>query len=140
MTATALDTAGTDTDTADTDTAALAALRHHIDAEIEKIDAAPRRVVGVRTIPTGGGYGVAYAPAVYEARRVRGRWIWRLVEKELLGHVWGRDNRRREAGVWTEAKADRIALAIAKNRGLPRWDGCHNRPLTPQEVDWFRPV
>ena len=132
--------ADTDTDTAtDTDTL-TGALRPHIDAALAALAAAPRRVVGVRTVPTGGGYGTAYAPAIYEARRVRGRWIWRLAEKNLLGWVWGRDNRRREAGVWTYNKADRLATEISKNRGLPRWDGCHNRPLSPSEIEWFQPV
>lgn len=133
----ATDTAAdTDTDT-DTLTAALAA---HMGAAIAEIVAAPRRVVGVRLIPTGSGYGAARAPAIYEARFCRGRWIWRLVEKDFLGHIWGRDGRRREVGVWTEAKADRLATEIARRRNLPRWDARHNRPLSQKEIERFQPV
>jgi hypothetical protein len=95
-------------------------------------------VVGFRSIPSGSGFGVPHAPAVYTPHRTKkGVWVWRLTERCLLGEVRGRNGLLRERGVYTTAKASRLAGEIAAARGLPEWGAAHNRPMTPNEVRMF---
>ena len=98
----------------------------------------PLRVVSVRMIPAPGR-GAPMAPAIYQPRKTRaGRWVWAVVESRILGTLTGRDGRPRELGVYSEAKADRLASAIADERGIAVWpDTRHNQPLTACEVDQF---
>lgn len=99
---------------------------------------APLSVVSVRMLPSGSGFGVPHAPAVYTPHLTRdGRWIWRLAERCLLGTVWGRNGSPRERGVYTVAKAERIAAKIAADRGLPEWGATHNRALSTKEIERF---
>ncbi len=95
-------------------------------------------VVSYRLIPSGSGFGVPHAPAIYTPHlTLAGVWIWRLTERCLLGEVWGRNGSRRERGVYTTAKASRLAGEIAANRGLPEWGAAHNRPLSAKEIERF---
>ena len=98
----------------------------------------PLRVVSVRMIPAPGR-GAPMAPAIYQPRKTRaGRWVWSLAESRVLGTLTGRDGRPRELGVYSEAKADRLASAIADERGIAVWpETRHNQPLTACEVDQF---
>lgn len=98
----------------------------------------PLRVVSVRKIPAPGR-GVAMAPAIYRPRKTAaGRWVWSLAESRILGTLTGRDGRPRELGVYSEAKADRLANAIADERGIAVWpDTRHNQPLTACEINQF---
>jgi hypothetical protein len=84
--------------------------------------------------------GVPHAPAIYLAqRRARdGVWTWRLAENCLLGTVYGANGRRRERGVYSEAKAERLAAEIAAERGIPEAGGVrHGTPLTPEQLREF---
>ena len=95
-------------------------------------------VVSVRSLPAGSGFGVPHAPAVYTPHLTKdGRWVWRLTERELLGTVWGRNGMLRERGVYSVAKAERIAGEIAEARGLPEWGAAHNRALSTKEIKRF---
>lgn len=98
----------------------------------------PLRVVSVRKIPAPGR-GAPMAPAIYQPRKTgAGRWVWSLAESRILGTLTGRDGRPRELGVYSEAKADRLASEIAGERGIAVWpDTRHNQPLTPCEIDQF---
>lgn len=99
---------------------------------------APVSVVSVRSLPAGSGFGVPHAPAVYTPHLTKdGRWVWRLTERELLGTVWGRNGMPRERGVYSVAKAERLASEIAESRGLPEWGAAHNRALDAKEVKRF---
>lgn len=98
----------------------------------------PLRVVSVRKIPAPGR-GVAMAPAIYQPRKTgAGRWIWSLAESRILGTLIGGDGKDRELGVYSEAKANRLADAMAEERGIPVWPGVrHNESLTDWEIDQF---
>lgn len=98
----------------------------------------PLCVVSVRKIPAPGR-GAPMAPAIYRPRKTgAGRWVWSLAESRILGTLTGRDGRPRELGVYSEAKADRLANEIADERGIAVWpDTRHNQPLTPCEIDQF---
>ena len=99
---------------------------------------APVSVVAVRSLPAGSGFGVPHAPAVYTPHLTRdGRWVWRCTERELLGTVWGRNGMPRERGVYSVAKAERLASEIANARGLPEWGAAHNRALSTKEIERF---
>ena len=77
------------------------------------------RIVSARTIPSGSGFGSPIAPAVYRAaQRADGTWTWRKEAGHLLGHMYGRDGRRREVGVYSAAKAERLGEEIAESMGL----------------------
>lgn len=77
------------------------------------------RVISTRTIPSGSGFGSPIAPAVYRAaQRQDGTWTWRKEPGHLLGHMYGRDGRRREVGVYSAAKAERIGEGLAESMGL----------------------
>ena len=98
---------------------------------------APVSVVSVRSLPAGSGFGVPHAPAIYIPHLTRdGRWVWRCAERFLLGTVWGH-NGIRERGVYSVAKAERLASEIASARGLPEWGAAHNRALSTKEVERF---
>ncbi len=98
----------------------------------------PKAVISVRMIPAGGGFGTPKAPAVYVPAQTKdGRWVWRLSERNLLGTVWGKNGRLRERGVYSTAKAERMAAEIGEARGLPEWDAAHNRPLRADEIERF---
>ena len=82
--------------------------------------------------------GTPYAPAIYApVQRRDGVWIWRLMEKNLLGTLWGKDARIREKGVYSVPKAERLAGEIAADRGLTEWVVVHHRPLTGGEITQF---
>jgi len=99
------------------------------------IAAATLPVVAVRLIPSGSGYGIPLAPAIYQPRQTRdGVWIWRLAERCLLGTIWGKNGKLRERGVYTAAKADRLAAEIAAERNIAEYPAIHNRALTPEEI------
>ena len=100
--------------------------------------AAPVPVVVVRMIPSGSGYGVPHAPAIYAPHQTRdGRWVWRLAERFLLGTVWGKNGKQRERGVYSVAKAERIAAEIAEARGLAVYPASYGRELSPAEIAQF---
>ena len=98
----------------------------------------PLRVVSVRMIPAPGR-GAPMAPAIYQPRKTRaGRWVWSVVGSRILGTLTGRDGNPRELGVYSEAKADRLASAIADERGIAVWpETRHNQPLTAFEIQEF---
>jgi hypothetical protein len=98
------------------------------------------RVISCRMLPAGSGMGLPLAPAIYSAqRRARdGVWTWRVSENCLLGTVYGRDGHRRERGVYSAAKAERLAAEIAAERGIPEASGVrHGTPLTPAQIREF---
>jgi hypothetical protein len=98
------------------------------------------RVISCRMLPAGSGMGLPIAPAIYvAARRARdGVWTWRLAENCLLGTVYGNNGHRRERGVYSAAKAERIASEIAAERGIPEAGGVrHGTPLTPEQLREF---
>lgn len=98
----------------------------------------PAAVVAIRKIPSGSGFGVPHAPAIYAPVQTRdGRWVWRLRERCLLGTLWGKDGRRRERGVYSVAKAERLAAEIAAERGIQEHPAAHNRALSPKEIKRF---
>ena len=77
------------------------------------------RIVSARTIPSGSGFGSPIAPAVYRAaQRADGAWTWRKEPGHLLGSMYGRDGRRREVGVYSATKAERLGEEIAESLGL----------------------
>lgn len=100
--------------------------------------AATVAVITYRTVPKGGGYGVPLAPAIYRPHRTQaGRWVWRLEERELLGWLYSHGSRR-EIGVYSEAKAQRITEELAAARGIEVYGrAAHNRPLTDAEIARF---
>ena len=95
-------------------------------------------VITYRTVPKGGGYGVPLAPAIYRPHQTKdGRWVWRLEERELLGWLYSHGSRR-ERGVYSEAKAQRIAEELGAARGIEVYGrAAHNRPLTDAEIARF---
>jgi hypothetical protein len=98
------------------------------------------RVISCRMLPAGSGMGLPIAPAIYAAQRRRrdGVWTWRMSENCLLGTVYDRNGHRRERGVYSEAKAERLAAEIAAERGIPEAGGVrHGTPLTPAQLREF---
>ena len=80
--------------------------------------------VSVRGLPSGSGYGHPWGPAIYRLwRATDGAEQWRIEEAAPLGTFFGRDNRRRVLGVYSENKADRLADDLAAKRGLPHLTG-----------------
>jgi hypothetical protein len=100
-------------------------------AQVLNIDVSDLRVICARKIPSGGAKGQPWAPAVYEPRwSVSGRaWRWALIESHLLGVVFGKDGKRREAGRWSQAAGEREAEAIAFDRGIDVALGVVNNAL-----------
>lgn len=108
-----------------------------MNADTSSTSTAPVSVVSVRSLPAGSGFGVPHAPAIYTPHLTRdGRWVWKCAERFLLGTVWGH-NGLRERGVYSVAKAGRLAADIAAARGLPEWGAAHNRALSTKEVERF---
>jgi len=77
--------------------------------------------VSVRPLPSGGGSGHPWGPAIYRLwRATDGAEQWRVEEAAPLGTFFDRNKKRRVLGVYSENKADRLADEIAAKRGLPR--------------------
>jgi hypothetical protein len=80
--------------------------------------------VSVRSLPSGSGYGHPWGPAIYRLwRAADGAEQWRMEEPAPMGTFFGRDNRRRTLGVYSERKAEAIADDLADKRGLPHLSG-----------------
>lgn len=95
-------------------------------------------VISVRQIPAGSGKGAPVAPAIYAPHRTRdGRWVWRLIEKNLLGTVFGGDGWPRERGVYSEVKAWRIAEDMAADRHIITHHVWQNKTLKDEEIARF---
>jgi hypothetical protein len=97
-----------------------------------------KSIIGVRTIPAGSGKGSPLAPALYTPHQTRdGRWVWRLSRRYLLGTVHGGDGSIRERGVYSLAKAERIADDLAASLGCDVGYVRHNQALTANQIATF---
>ena len=97
-----------------------------------------KSIICVRQIPCGSGKGAPLAPAVYTPHQTRdGRWVWRLARKNLLGTLRGGDGSIRERGVYSRAKAERIADEIAASFGCNVGYVRHNEKMTDNEIADF---
>lgn len=98
-----------------------------------------KSVVCVRQIPCGSGKGAPLAPAVYTPHQTRdGRWVWRLTQRNLLGTLRGRDGVWRERGVYSEARAWRLADKLAADLGCDTAGYVrHNQPMTAAQIAAF---
>ncbi len=97
-----------------------------------------KSIICVRQIPSGSGKGAPLAPAVYIPHQTRaGVWVWRLSRRNLLGTLRGGDGSIRERGVYSEAKAWRLADEIAASLGCDTAYVRHNEKMTAAEIAAF---